>query len=449
MAFDQSSPSVSEHLILKSNNFRIQHDHHRCNFIVTFSKKFLRTHKRKIVLYGREVIFILTMYFLYQLTYLLVGKLYPEEAHKNVAVRNAYGLIAFEKLVGLHNLELGLQALFVQVIDNVTLMKVINAFYMGAHLPVSLFFFFHLAYCRTLNSVQNKRRKQRNRTQTVDITISNYNEQNDAAANSLASATVAGDFDHCEEKDHVEMNDKDDDDNEYQRTTNNESRPSILQPLVFLSWIAHQIGRSSNLDINSKDYKKFRWSLFLIHAMFGVTIVALPMAPPRMMIGEGYVDTIIMYTKTELTKTEERLGVNPYAAMPSLHFSYALFVGMGYFIFASQRWLRITGFIYTALVGAIIVITGNHYVMDAVIAFLYCYLCVLLSEKIVAYTSQRHVNFTLWMEETFEKLYVKAFGNDDLPEEELEQHNVEISFVQPGSPSSHKLRGSPRTLVDV
>jgi len=447
MATDQSS----EHLILKPNSFGgIKPDHHRCNFMVTFSKKLLRTHKRKIVLYGREVVFILAMYFLYQLTYLLVGKLYPEEAHKEVAIRNARGLIAFEKLAGLHNLELSLQAIFVQTINDVTLMKLINAFYLGAHLPMSLFFFFHLAYCRTLNSKENKRKKQRRvSSETLDVKIivneGNYNRQEEhetASSSSLASATVAGDFEHHEESKQEE------DTNNNNNSHNYQSRPSIAHPIALLTWVAYQIGRSANLDINSKDYKKFRWSMILIHAMFGVTIVALPMAPPRMMTDEGYVDTIIMYTKTELTKTEERLGVNPYAAMPSLHFSYALFVGMGYFIFASQRWLRISGFVYTTVVGAVIVITGNHYVMDAVIAFLYCYLCVLLSERIVAYTSQRHVKLTLWMEENFEKLYTKVFGTDDLQDEEMEEQE-DISVVHPSSPSYHKLRGSPRTLVDV
>jgi membrane-associated phospholipid phosphatase len=394
------------------------------------------------------------MYFLYQLTYLLVGKLYPDVLHREVAIRNARILIAFERAVGMHNIEISLQSFFVQYLNHGTLMKIINAFYLGAHLPMSLFFFFHLAYCRTLNSANNKRRRRLEKLareqQQQPIQVIAGNDNSTSAPSASDSSSLAGEC--IEQEQH--QNDRN---SKYNSSTADEAKqpcPSIFHPMALLYWVAARVGRSGNLDINSKDYKKFRWSMILIHAMFGITIVILPVAPPRMMTDEGYVDTIIMYTKTELTKTEERLGVNPYAAMPSLHFTYALFVGIGYFIFASRRWLRISGFIYTILVGLIIVITGNHYIMDAVVAFCYVYLCVVLSTKIVAETSQRHVKITLWMEESFEKLYTRLFGNDEdelqlslLPknEDEDEEQN---SVVVPLSPQN-KPRGSPRTLHDV
>jgi hypothetical protein len=393
-------------------------------------KRFGENHKKTVILYGREVVFILAMYFLYQLTYLLVGKLYPEQAHKEVAIRNAHALISLERIMGIHSLELGLQALFVQVINSVTLMKLINAFYLGAHLPLSLFFFFHLAYCRTLSSARSKWRKMIAAQPLIAVTVHN-DSSGDAASRSegeIVQEPLLGDQ------------------TEPLRPLQGD-RPSLKHPRILLSWISSKIAAAGNLDISSKQYKQFRWSLILIHAMFGITIVILPVAPPRMMPEEGYVDTIIMYTRTELTKTEERLGVNPYAAMPSLHMTYALFVGMGYFFFAIHRWLRITGFGYSIVVGFVIVITGNHYVLDAVVALLYCMLCVYISSKIVALTSKRIAAAKERAEDNFEKFYANLNPGEDHTQQTRPAKDDEEG---PSGPSPKQRGSSSRVLlVDV
>ena len=51
--------------------------------------------------------------------------------------------------------------------------------------------------------------------------------------------------------------------------------------------------------------------------------------------------------------------------MPSLHFGYALIVGVALAQLASQRWLRLLGAAYPALMLLIIVATGNHFLFDA------------------------------------------------------------------------------------
>jgi membrane-associated phospholipid phosphatase len=63
---------------------------------------------------------------------------------------------------------------------------------------------------------------------------------------------------------------------------------------------------------------------------------------------------------------ENGLLANPFAAMPSLHFGYALFIGIMLYVLASGRWARWFGFIYTCVVLVTIVATGNHYIIDAV-----------------------------------------------------------------------------------
>ena len=57
---------------------------------------------------------------------------------------------------------------------------------------------------------------------------------------------------------------------------------------------------------------------------------------------------------------------NPVAAVPSLHAAYALGVGMGVIRFALARVVRVAACVYPLLVVLTIVVTGNHFVLDAV-----------------------------------------------------------------------------------
>ena len=57
---------------------------------------------------------------------------------------------------------------------------------------------------------------------------------------------------------------------------------------------------------------------------------------------------------------------NPVAAVPSLHAAYALGVGIGVIRYARSHLMRVAGAIYPPLVVLTIVVTGNHFVLDAV-----------------------------------------------------------------------------------
>jgi len=91
----------------------------------------------------------------------------------------------------------------------------------------------------------------------------------------------------------------------------------------------------------------------------------LPTAPPRMLFTSGIVDINYLHGVREQI-LENGFLANPYAAMPSLHFAYALFIALAVFMLANHRRLRWVGFIYPALVLVAIVATGNHFIVDAV-----------------------------------------------------------------------------------
>jgi hypothetical protein len=56
---------------------------------------------------------------------------------------------------------------------------------------------------------------------------------------------------------------------------------------------------------------------------------------------------------------------NPFAAVPSLHFGYALLVGVTVALVARGRMARIIGGAYPVAMLFIIVATGNHFFFDA------------------------------------------------------------------------------------
>jgi membrane-associated phospholipid phosphatase len=105
---------------------------------------------------------------------------------------------------------------------------------------------------------------------------------------------------------------------------------------------------------------------FLVMNFVAVIVFALlPTAPPRMIFTSGVVDINFLHgVRTSIL--ENGLLANPFAAMPSLHFGYALFIGIMLYALARGRWTRYLGFVYAVVVLVAIVATGNHFIIDAV-----------------------------------------------------------------------------------
>ena len=96
-----------------------------------------------------------------------------------------------------------------------------------------------------------------------------------------------------------------------------------------------------------------------------VVFALLPTAPPRMIFTSGVADINFIHG-ARAHIFENGLIANPFAAMPSLHFAYALFIALTLLMYARSRWASVAGFAYASLVLVAIVATGNHFVLDAV-----------------------------------------------------------------------------------
>jgi hypothetical protein len=89
-----------------------------------------------------------------------------------------------------------------------------------------------------------------------------------------------------------------------------------------------------------------------------------PTAPPRL-AGVGLEDTLLMLSGIDIGSPGTSALSNPVAAVPSLHAAYALGVGIGMIRFARSHLARFAGLLYPPLVVLTIVVTGNHFLLDA------------------------------------------------------------------------------------
>ncbi|SEE05410.1 PAP2 superfamily protein [Streptomyces sp. 2231.1] len=113
--------------------------------------------------------------------------------------------------------------------------------------------------------------------------------------------------------------------------------------------------------------------LWARRALAAVTTAALvlpftfPLAPPRMLAGTGLVDTARIYGPSVYGPPSSDHLSNQFAAMPSLHFGWALMVAVGLIAATRSRW-RWLWLLHPLLTLLVIVGTANHYWLDAIVA---------------------------------------------------------------------------------
>jgi hypothetical protein len=97
-----------------------------------------------------------------------------------------------------------------------------------------------------------------------------------------------------------------------------------------------------------------------------VGYVLMPTAPPRFFPELGFVDTIAYYVNVKHDSGLVALFFNPYAAVPSMHVAFALMISVPALLVVRNRVAKVLWALYPLLVTFVVVVTGNHWVMDAV-----------------------------------------------------------------------------------
>ncbi|MCZ9350111.1 phosphatase PAP2 family protein [Streptomyces mutabilis] len=108
----------------------------------------------------------------------------------------------------------------------------------------------------------------------------------------------------------------------------------------------------------------------VLFATTGVALVGYylyPLAPPRLMNGGHFIDTVMVHeTWGSMASGDLKNMSNQYAAMPSMHIGWSVWCGLTIFALASVPWVRVLGLVYPALTLVVIVATANHFWLDAV-----------------------------------------------------------------------------------
>ncbi|GAA2144575.1 phosphatase PAP2 family protein [Kitasatospora kazusensis] len=114
-------------------------------------------------------------------------------------------------------------------------------------------------------------------------------------------------------------------------------------------------------------YAAARSVLFVTTGIALVGFYFFPLAPPRLMTGGNFVDTVyVHHTWGSLASGAGAQVSNQFAAMPSMHIGWSLWCGLTIFFLARRPWVRALGLAYPLATLMVIISTANHFWMDAV-----------------------------------------------------------------------------------
>lgn len=113
---------------------------------------------------------------------------------------------------------------------------------------------------------------------------------------------------------------------------------------------------------------EYRWARNLLAAQTAMALVihvVFPLAPPRMFAQWGFVDTMTTYGPSPYEGASADLA-NQFAAMPSLHVGWAALIAF-VVVRTGPRVLAVPAVAHACLTVAVVVVTANHWWLDAVV----------------------------------------------------------------------------------
>lgn len=122
-----------------------------------------------------------------------------------------------------------------------------------------------------------------------------------------------------------------------------------------------------------KRYQYIRRAFFISMLLVTPMYIIYPLAPPRFMQEHGYpfIDTMQTYGPNYFSETG-LVQANRYAAMPSMHVGWTTFVAVAVSLLFSNKAVRIAFVTFmAALITYVVIITGNHYWLDALVGWMF------------------------------------------------------------------------------
>jgi len=125
-------------------------------------------------------------------------------------------------------------------------------------------------------------------------------------------------------------------------------------------------------------------NMFMIGMGFAlVGYVIFPAAPPRMLPEWGFTDTVADFAGQAASNTASVL-YNPYAAVPSMHVAFALMIAVPAIMVVRTRVLKVLWAFYPLLITFVVMVTANHFWIDAALGVLVAGASAYLAREVFA-----------------------------------------------------------------
>jgi hypothetical protein len=132
----------------------------------------------------------------------------------------------------------------------------------------------------------------------------------------------------------------------------------VSNAALTVGWLMHLYRR------RHPEFHRFRRAAVLTTLACQPVFYFFPCAPPRSL--DHFVDTIADVSGIDLDTGPVAQLYDPLAAMPSIHVAYAVVTAAGVAAASDRPALRALAPAYPPLVAAVVFVTANHYVLDAV-----------------------------------------------------------------------------------
>nr|WP_277350813.1 phosphatase PAP2 family protein [Rhodococcus sp. HNM0569] len=133
----------------------------------------------------------------------------------------------------------------------------------------------------------------------------------------------------------------------------------VLSAFLLLAWLYVK---------HPDDYRRARSSFIVLNLLSIACFALFPVTPPRLLPELGYVDTVAQGATVGSWGSPLVSHANQLAAMPSLHVAWALWVSVVLARLSRGITVQIVSAIHVAITVLVIVVTANHYLVDAVAA---------------------------------------------------------------------------------
>ncbi|GMI36411.1 hypothetical protein TrRE_jg11943 [Triparma retinervis] len=213
-------------------------------------------------------------------------------------------------------------------------------------------------------------------------------------------------------------------------------------------WVCTSLFFITTLQFAPRHYPVLAWWFCITSSLAAVTFAAFPCAPPRLVKELHIVDALEEFSGIEIygPDPDEAVAANPYAAFPSMHTGWSALCSLGvvYVVFKERSkgpkgWLQVAAAFfltiwYPLLTIFTIVVTGNHFWLDAIGGLVYVLIGWIIAKK--------------WLSDfgRMKKLEVVVYG-EARGEEEGEGEAEEAVRMKQGI--SETADGEEQLIVDV